>query len=255
MLSACRISAVTNRSGATSIADITTELSALAEAVIGACLAIAGDELGVNGESGMAHRLFVLGLGKFGGRELNVSSDVDLIYLCDRMEGWESFEDMTIHTRLAERLTQLLTEATALGYLYRVDTRLRADGASGPLVRTTADYLRYLEMRGQAWERQMLLKARPVAGSIEGGRRFLDAVEHFIFPASIARSPHREIVALKNQIESRLEATGSKKTHLKLMPGGIRDIEFITQCLQLLMGGMHREVRVTGTVFGNPLTN
>jgi len=238
-----------------SISEITAELSSLAEAVVESCLEIAAEETfsafkNRPNSTNMPHEhsLFVLGLGKLGGRELNVSSDIDIIYLCDVKEGWRSFEDMSMHTSLAERLTKLLSEATEFGYLYRVDTRLRADGLSGPLVRTTDDYFRYLEMRGEAWERQMLLKARPIAGNIEAGRAFLDSLERFIFPTSITRSPNSEIVALKNHIEARIGAEGSKKTHLKLMPGGIRDIEFIVQCLQLLMGGKHPEVRCTGTL-------
>ncbi len=231
------------------IASIGAELSALAESVIEICLDLAAAAL--ESRSGIprnAHSLIVLGLGKLGGSELNVSSDIDLIFLYTDRDGGFAEDPVVYHTQLAERLTRLLTEPTELGALYRVDTRLRADGASGPLVRSTPDYFRYLEMRGEAWERQMLLKARPVAGDREAAEAFLGSLERFIFPATITRSPHREVVAIKNQIEARLITEGSKKTHLKLMPGGIRDIEFIAQCLQLLMGGIHPEVRATGTI-------
>lgn len=232
------------------IDQINSELSLLAEAVIGSCLAIAYLELSARvGIESRPHSLVVLGLGKLGGSELNVSSDIDLIYLCsDNDETWGHYDSINFHTMLAERLTRLLTEATDLGILYRVDTRLRADGASGPLVRAKSDYIRYLEMRGEAWERQMLLKARPVAGEIGIGQTFLASIERFIFPTSITRSPNREIVELKNRIESRMSLEGSKKTHLKLAPGGVRDIEFVVQCLQLLMGGIHPEVRCIGTM-------
>ncbi|MHB9027132.1 MAG: [protein-PII] uridylyltransferase family protein [Candidatus Latescibacterota bacterium] len=231
------------------ISEIGAELSALADAVIEICLELAaGDLESRSGIPRIPHTLAVLGLGKLGGRELNVSSDIDLIYLYTERDDSGADRQAAYHTFLAERLTRLLTEPTELGALYRVDTRLRADGASGPLVRAMKDYYRYLEMRGEAWERQMLLKARPVAGDLRAAQSFLGSLEHFIYPSSITRSPHREIVALKNQIEARLTAEGSKKTHLKLMPGGIRDIEFIAQCLQLLMGGLHPEVRSTGTV-------
>lgn len=230
------------------IAEIGLELSALADAVIGVCLELAEDDLA--SRSGVAtgeHSLSVLGLGKLGGRELNVSSDVDLIFLYRDRDEPDFGDRITYHTQLAERLTRLLTEATELGALYRVDTRLRADGASGPLVRSMRDYFRYLEMRGEAWERQMLLKARPVAGNTTDAGEFLRSLDRFIYPATLTRSPHREIASLKSQIEARFIADGSKKTHLKLMPGGIRDIEFITQCLQLLMGGAHANVRAAGT--------
>ncbi|MFC1692204.1 hypothetical protein ACFL1R_01715 [Candidatus Latescibacterota bacterium] len=234
----------------TPIAEINTELSLLAEAVIEACLETAFGELAAQQKiERYPHSLVILGLGKLGGCELNVSSDIDLIYLCrESNEYWDHYNSIEFHTLLAERLTRLLTEATGLGALYRVDTRLKADGASGPLVRSTADYFMYLEMRGEAWERQMLLKARPVAGDKKLGHEFLQSIEHFIYPTSLIRSPHREIVEIKNRIEARLSAEGSKKTHLKLAPGGIRDIEFIVQCLELLMGGIHPEVRITGTL-------
>jgi glutamate-ammonia-ligase adenylyltransferase len=231
------------------IEEIGGELSALADAVVEICLGLAADDLeSRSGIPRLPHTLAVLGLGKLGGRELNVSSDIDLIYLYTERNDSGTDRQAVYHTFLAERLTRLLTEPTELGALYRVDTRLRADGASGPLVRAMKDYYRYLEMRGEAWERQMLLKARPVAGDLPAAQAFLHSLEGFIYPSSITRSPHREIVALKNRIEGRLTAEGSKKTHLKLMPGGIRDIEFIAQCLQLLMGGIRPEIRSTGTL-------
>jgi len=239
-----------NADPATPICDINAELSALADAVVETCLSIAHEELSERaGAGGKPHDLAVLGLGKLGGRELNVSSDIDLIYLySDKGDSWGQYDAYRYHTMLAERLTRLLTEATELGALYRVDTRLRADGASGPLVRTPEDYLRYLEMRGEAWERQMLVKARLSAGSVEIGRSFLEAVVPFVYPASLSRSPNREIVELKTRIEARMVEDGSKKTHLKLVPGGVRDIEFIVQCLQLLTGGTHPGVRLSGTI-------
>lgn len=237
-----------NSDPSTDISEIGRELSALADAVIGICLEIAVDDLAARfGTADPGHTLSILGLGKLGGRELNVSSDIDLIYLYRDHNGAELDDRIVYHTSLAERLTRLLTEPTELGALYRVDTRLRADGASGPLVRSMRDYFRYLEMRGEAWERQMLLKSRPVTGDLEAAGEFLRSLDHFIFPSTITRSPNREIAALKNQIEARFIAEGSKKTHLKLMPGGIRDIEFIVQCLQLLMGGIHHEVRTACT--------
>jgi [glutamine synthetase] adenylyltransferase / [glutamine synthetase]-adenylyl-L-tyrosine phosphorylase len=233
----------------TDVSEISAELSLLAESVIEACLSASVDDLSLTrGKQAYPLSFIVLGLGKLGGMELNVSSDIDLIFLYDELEDHGDDNRITYYILLAERLIRFLTEPTDAGILYRVDTRLRADGSSGPLVRSTKDYFRYLEMRGEAWERQMLLKARPVAGELQGAREFLDSIERFIFTASITRSPNREIVLLKNQIEARIIAEGSKKTHLKLMPGGIRDIEFIVQCLQLLMGGIHPEVRSCNTL-------
>lgn len=228
------------------VSEINLELSSLADSVIQSCLDTAIEETTTMSKDYSS--FFVLGLGKLGGMELNVSSDIDLIFLSDERQGWGSFEKMSLHTSLSKRLIQLLTEATEYGYLYRVDTRLRADGSSGPIVKTTSDYMRYLEIRGEAWERQMLIKARAVAGNIQAGGKFLEELQRFIYPTSLTRSPNREVVNIKKQIESRLVTEGSKKTHLKLMPGGIRDIEFIVQCLQLLMGGKNPSVRSSGTL-------
>jgi len=239
-----------NANPKTDIQDLSAELSSLAEATIEICIELACTLLEERfGEKMPEHNLVVLGLGKLGGRELNVSSDIDLIYLIsDKTQVYGTKDSTSHHTMLAERLTRILSEPTELGFLYRVDTRLRADGSSGPLVRSVPDYMRYLEMRGEPWERQMLIKARPVAGRTETGHEFLSSVERFIFPSSLTRSPNREIVELKTRIEERLVEDGSKKTHLKLVPGGIRDIEFVTQCLQLLMGGQHPEARMPSTL-------
>ena len=239
-----------NADPSSSLPEINHELSLLAEATIGVCLDLAHAMFHEHHEStGNSHNLVVLGLGKLGGAELNVSSDIDLIYLCgDQSQSWGRYDNVGYHVLLAERMTRLLTDPTVLGFLYRVDTRLRADGSSGPLVRTGDDYFRYLELRGEVWERQMLLKARPVAGDFSLGESFLSTLERFIYPSSISRSPNREIVEIKNRIENRIVVEGSKKTHLKLVPGGVRDIEFIVQALQLLMGGAHREVRTKNTL-------
>ncbi len=239
-----------NADPANGIEIINRELAALADATIDTALSLSCAHVTQRiGEDLPEHRLTVIGLGKLGGRELNVSSDIDLIYLIDNEPvHYAHYDSDSYHRMLAERLGRILSEATELGFLYRVDTRLRADGSSGPLVRTVGDYIRYLEMRGEPWERQMLIKARPVAGRYKTAEEFLHTIERFIYPESISRSPNREIVELKNRIEERLVAEGSKKTHLKLRPGGIRDIEFITQCLQLLMGGRRPEVRCSGTL-------
>ncbi len=245
----CRICA-RNTDASIPIEEITCEISLLAEAVIERVLALVHHDIcGRLGTGERPHTLVVLGLGKLGGRELNVSSDIDLIYLCapDSTQ-WGRYDSLSYHIQLAERLTRTLSEATPLGFLYRVDTRLKADGTGGPLVRTPEDYFRYLEMRGEAWERQMLLKARPVAGVHAIGERFLAGIERFVYPASIARTPHREVVAIKDRIEARLGTEAGDRTVLKTAPGGVRDIEFIAQCLQLLMGGTHLEVRAQGTL-------
>ncbi len=169
----CRICA-RNADPENTITGINSELSLLAEATVETVLAeVYRTMIGrLEIESPLPHALTVLGLGKLGGGELNVSSDIDLIYLCgDEERSWGRYNTLSFHGMLTERLTRALSEPTEAGFLYRVDTRLRADGLVGPLVRTFREYSRYLEMRGEAWERQMLLKARPIAGDIAAGER------------------------------------------------------------------------------------
>lgn len=228
---------------------VTQELSDLADAIVSVtcklAIEISKDKLGCVPETEYA----VIGLGKLGGSELNYSSDIDIMFIyheegeCTRANG----KPVTHHeffNSSAERLTQLLTEHTQEGHLYRVDVRLRPDGKAGPLARSLSSYLAYYETRGELWERQMLIKARVVAGDIEFGNRFLKQLEPFIYPRTFFRSPLDEIARIK----SRIEATHQDELNIKLRAGGIRDIEFIVQALQLLNGGHLPELRERNTM-------
>ena len=124
---------------------------------------------------------------------------------------------------------------TAEGFFYRVDMRLRPDGIDGALVRPLASYLSYYEERGELWERQMLIKARRAAGSTQVWRQFRQMLLPFVFPSHFTDDPRQEIARVKQRIEAEL-ASRAGDNNIKLQPGGIRDIEFIVQCLQLLNG-------------------
>ncbi|MDP6779402.1 MAG: hypothetical protein QGI83_21795, partial [Candidatus Latescibacteria bacterium] len=197
----------------------------------------------------------IIGLGKLGGRELNFSSDIDLMFLYSedgetRGGGSEggSVANQVYFSRLAERLLKEATEPTEEGFLYRIDTRLRPDGASGVLAMSLLGYENYYARRGELWERQMLIKARTCAGSEHLGRHFLDRLRPFVYPGHFDLSPADEIRRIKRRIEDHIGRSGEGETHLKLRPGGIRDIEFIVQCLQLLVGRVHEEARSGNTL-------
>ncbi len=228
---------------------VAAELSSLADAVLDAVLSLAIDDLSNRFQRPFVFEFAVIGLGKLGGGELNFSSDIDLMFVYERDEEFRSPLDGAlslhqIYARLGEAMVRMLTEHTEEGYLYRVDMRLRPDGAAGPIAISRAAYLSYYESRGELWERQMLLKARVVAGDHEVGARFLEDVRPFVFPRSHARSPLEEIASIKKKIEQKL----GEKENIKLGSGGIRDIEFIVQALQLIHAGVRPKLRLRGTL-------
>lgn len=203
-------------------------------------------------EAGREVGFAVIALGKLGGRELNFSSDVDLMFVYGSDGETESAEAKRVSNheffnRLAGEISRHAGEVTDEGFLYRVDLRLRPDGESGALARSVASYERYYESRGEVWERQMLIKARACAGDPETGEAFLRMIEPFVYPASVDFSPAEEVRRVKEKIEAKLGRRGQREAHLKLRPGGIRDVEFIVQALQLLMGRQRRDVRAGNT--------
>ncbi|MBX7153017.1 hypothetical protein K1X84_15420, partial [bacterium] len=192
----------------------------------------------------------VVGLGKLGGNELNYSSDIDLIFVY-REEGQTSGAaySCTHHeffNQLAEMTARVLSQKTQEGQLYRVDTRLRPDGDAGPIARSVASYFAYYESRGQLWERQMLIKARPIAADVEFGLHFINQLRPFVYPATFFQSPLKEIARMKWRIEEQKQTDDA--LNIKICPGGIRDIEFIVQALQLLNGGRLADIRGGNTL-------
>ncbi|MCH7548237.1 MAG: hypothetical protein IH969_01660, partial [Candidatus Krumholzibacteriota bacterium] len=157
--------------GRSSIEETTSRLSRIADAIATVVLSLVRESL--RGDRVPApDELAVIAMGKLGGRELNYSSDIDLVYVCADADD----ETVSFHTKVARRFGEALSEVSAEGYLYRVDLRLRPDGKAGPLVNTETSMRLYYENRGRPWEFQALLKARVVAGDREVGARVLDAV-------------------------------------------------------------------------------
>lgn len=174
----------------------------------------------------------VLGMGKLGGRELNFSSDVDLIfaYTGDGDSRHEQF------LRLGQKLVQALSETTADGFVFRVDMRLRPHGASGPLAVSFDAMENYYQVHGREWERYALIKTRVVAGDRAAGAELLARLKPFVFRKYLDYGTFESLRAMKTLIEREVARKGME-ANVKLGPGGIREIEFIAQALQLVHGG------------------
>lgn len=233
----------------------TQQISFLADAICEAALRAARRQTAEKRraplrDDGTPARFVVLALGKLGGEELNYSSDIDLIFLCDepaadvrRSSGHAEFFD-----RLARQFIKLLTESTDLGAAYRVDMRLRPDGRQGPLVMGVVHALRYYDLKGRTWERQAYVKARAIAGDLDLGRSFLQQLEPWVYRRYLSRADITGIKALKRRIEQRAQREGGDLRNVKTGRGGIRDIEFVIQFLQLLNGAELPEVRTGNTL-------
>lgn len=195
--------------------------------------------------AGTAQRLVVFGLGKLGGGELNFSSDIDLVFAYPeggQSDGARPLDAETWFARFGQRLIQLLDEATADGFCHRVDMRLRPFGASGRLALSFSAMEQYFQREGRDWERYAWIKARPVAGDLAAGDALLDTLRPFVYRRYLdytALDGLREMKALIAAEVARRELA----EHVKLGPGGIREIEFLAQALQLIRGGREPELR------------
>ncbi len=213
---------------------VTSQLSNLADSVVQTCLEIASAQTGVPAEG-----FVVLAMGKHGGRELNYSSDIDLLFL--------TRADAGNYLRLAERLIAALTQVTGEGFLYRVDMRLRPWGETGALVVSVDGYLAYLEKYARLWEKQALLKARPAAGDVTVGEAFLNRAMPLIFeeqPLAVRAGAY----AMKQRTEAYLRQQGRHWGDVKLGEGSIRDVEFVIQYLQMIYGSQFPEIRSRNTL-------
>ena len=191
----------------------------------------------------------VLGLGKLGGQELNYSSDIDVMFLYSEeghvfretpLDAKGAGKGLTNHqffTRLAESIIAEVSRLTSEGMLFRIDLRLRPEGNSGPIVRSMNGYENYYAQWGQTWERMMLIKARCVAGDIGLASEFLEMIQVFRYPRAMSERIVQEIGAMKRRIEIEVVKPGEIDRNVKLGRGGIREVEFIVQTLQLLNAG------------------
>lgn len=206
-------------------------------------------------------RFTILGMGKLGGNELNYSSDIDLIYCYDGEQGktclppdtptdgfTRPIPNVEFFTRLAQDLTNELSTFTEEGYFYRVDLRLRPDGSAGPIAASLTACKNYYASWGETFERMALIKARPVGGSQELGEEFCEAFQPFVYRAFMDFAALEEIQEIKGRIETKLGSREKQASHVKLGAGGIREIEFFVQALQLIYGGGNPALRERGTI-------
>jgi glutamate-ammonia-ligase adenylyltransferase len=235
---------------------VTEQLSFLADSIVDAACRFARRRLEEKRgrplrADGHVSRFVVLGMGKLGGVELNYSSDIDLIFLYEadgRTDGSHPIGNAEFFERLARDVVRLLTEMTTLGHPYRVDLRLRPEGERGSIVHSIERAMRYYDVQGRTWERQAFVKARCVAGDLELGREFLDYLEPWVYRRYLGLADITGIKALKRRLEQRTRREGEDSLNVKTGRGGIRDIEFVIQFLQLLNGGDLRALRTGNTL-------
>ncbi len=219
-------------SGLASMDAVGTWLSDLAEAVLEAALAIARAGLPAGA---VPCRLAVIGMGKCGGRELNYVSDVDVIFVAEAHHDGDEAGALRTATQLASGLMRACTAVTSEGTIWEVDPALRPEGKQGALVRTIESHVGYYERWAKTWEFQALLKARPSAGDLELGGRYVDAVAPFVWGAVDHPGFVEDVQAMRRRVEEHVPARLGDR-ELKLGPGGLRDVEFSVQLLQLVHG-------------------
>lgn len=197
----------------------------------------------------------IIAMGKLGGSELNYSSDVDLIYLYEsddfKKPVGKKSKTITPHEffcKLAERLGQLLGQKTPNGFLFRVDLELRPEGKGGPLANSLPAMEYYYENFGAFWEKQAMIKASPAGGSEELFQSFYRMIHPFVYPKTTDYSLLGKVQEMKEKVLAEVEKSSDKGFHVKLGPGGIREIEFFVQSLQILYGGQNPQLETPNTL-------
>lgn len=247
--------------GLADLAETTAQLSDLAGVALQVGLELLGDHpdwwLGEEGRASWdswrrGSRLIVMGLGKLGGQELNYVSDVDLLFLeASREESLlEEPADRIVVSRLCQTLSRLLSENVEGDRVFQVDLRLRPQGKDGPLVPSLSSATDYYLNCGRPWERQVLLKARPVAGDRSLGMSFVHEVRPFVFRRFLDFQALDELREMRDKIlaEGVRPTPGWERFDVKLGVGGIREVEFLVQSLQLIYGGRHPELDEPNTL-------
>jgi glutamate-ammonia-ligase adenylyltransferase len=183
--------------------------------------------------------------------ELGYGSDLDILFVY-RDEGETTGPDRISHpeyfSKLADRVTKILTSITQEGAAYRVDARLRPGGQKGEVALSLQGFESYLARLADLWERQAYIKARPVAGDPEVGAAFLERAQRFVYEGPEEPDLAERILAMRQRIETERVGVGSKTTHVKLGSGGIMDVEFLVQYLQLRHGRLHPALRTPSTL-------
>ncbi|MCC2638930.1 MAG: bifunctional glutamine-synthetase adenylyltransferase/deadenyltransferase [Moraxellaceae bacterium] len=237
--------------GLASVPELTRELSDCADAAMGAALAWSEQKLlALHGEpvgedSGAVQRLCVIGMGKLGAQELNLSSDIDLIFIypeAGETRGPGVISNQEFFVRLGQRIIRLLDTVTGDGFVFRVDMRLRPWGDGSALASSYAAMETYYEQHGREWERYALIKARACAGNLVEGRELLASLRPFVFRRYLDFGAFESLREMKAMIEREVRRKGMEN-NVKLGRGGIREVEFTAQAFQLIRGGVDRRLQ------------
>jgi len=226
------------------VAVVAGELADLAAATLEAALAVARAGLPPDAPP---CRLAVIAMGKCGGRELNYVSDVDVVFVAEAVPGIDEEASLGTAAELATSVIRVCSEHTAEGTIWPVDPALRPEGRAGPLVRTLASHLAYYRTWAKTWEFQALLKARPVAGDSELGAAYVAAIRPLIWSAADRDGFVDDVRAMRRRVEQHIRPAEADR-QLKLGPGGLRDVEFAVQLLQLVHGRTDESLRSGATL-------
>ncbi|WP_338747929.1 bifunctional [glutamine synthetase] adenylyltransferase/[glutamine synthetase]-adenylyl-L-tyrosine phosphorylase [Janibacter alittae] len=235
---------VTGEEPVADLPDAAAALADLAGSALEAAVRIAVDE---QGEQGHQVRFAVIGMGKAGGRELNYISDVDVIFVAEPCDGADEPAALEVAARIATRVMHVCSDVTAHGSLWQVDAALRPEGKQGPLVRTVASHRTYYERWAKTWEFQALLKARHLAGDASLGAEYLSTVGPLVWQAASREDFVVDVQAMRRRVEEHIPRAEAKR-QLKLGPGGLRDVEFSVQLLQLVHGRTDETLRSRTTL-------
>ncbi|HEX6198308.1 MAG TPA: bifunctional [glutamine synthetase] adenylyltransferase/[glutamine synthetase]-adenylyl-L-tyrosine phosphorylase [Jiangellaceae bacterium] len=226
------------------VAPVSAALAELAAATIDAALQIAAGDLP---SDAVPCRLAVIGMGKCGGAELNYVSDVDVIFVAEPAGDGDEAAALGTATTLANTAMRVCSDHTAEGTIWPVDAALRPEGRAGPLVRTLASHRAYYENWAKTWEFQALLKARPIAGDLELGESFVRAVNPLVWHAAERDGFVDDVQRMRRRVEDHVRPAELDR-QLKLGPGGLRDVEFAVQLLQLVHGRADPSLRSGNTL-------
>lgn len=218
--------------GTSDLVQTAAELADLATATLRAALAMAEAE--APGDAALC-RLAVIGMGKCGGHELNYISDVDVIFVAEARPEAEEAKALQAATRLASHMMRICSDTTVEGSIWQVDANLRPEGRRGPLVRTLSSHLAYYKRWAKTWEFQALLKARPVAGDPALGQEYVEALSPMVWQAAERDHFVQDVQEMRRRVVENIPVAHVDR-ELKLGPGGLRDVEFAVQLLQLVHG-------------------
>ncbi len=225
------------------------DLSNLADVFLETVYRIACEELEKKSSNGNLRNFCIIGMGKQGGRELNFGSDLDVLLVYDEgkcdspPEGFAAY-----YSALSQLIYKLTSEITSAGYAYKIDTELRPEGDAGVLVLSVEGYEKYFDSRARIWEQQSLVRARAVAGNAEVGKKFIESSQKFVYQDKFEYGALIEVSRLRERMEQELAKETTKGKNVKLGFGGLADIEFAVQILQLMHGKKFSRLRETNTI-------